>query len=212
MRRTGAARRDLERETLEVQTEWSSGLTAKTSRRKVRENNVIPGRTLGGEVLATTLSRDGADAGVVNWFPESRVLVWNLPGLTKGYIAPEHLKEYGGWPFTPDMEWLNIQIAAFHQFKTQIDKNGFVARRQPGWSDRVLQFVAPTLSANEPGCDGLHWLDGTVFRVLLRRPRSLLLQGWLHVQKLVADLGELEMRFLQHLGGGVLLGRRRQLG
>jgi hypothetical protein len=164
MRRTGAARRDLERETLEVQTEWSSGLTAKTSRRKVRENNVIPGRTLGGEVLATTLSRDGADAGVVNWFPESRVLVWNLPGLTKGYIAPEHLKEYGGWPFTPDMEWLNIQIAAFHQFKTQIDKNGFVARRQPGWSDRVLQFVAPTLSANEPGCDGLHWLDGTVFR------------------------------------------------
>ena len=27
-----------------------------------------------------------------------------------------------------------------------------------------MQFVAPTLSANEPGCDGLHWLDGTVFR------------------------------------------------
>ncbi|HEX7140066.1 MAG TPA: hypothetical protein VF219_19600 [Vicinamibacterales bacterium] len=164
MRRSGGTKRDVERETLEVQTEWSNGLIAKTSRRIVRDNGVIPGKSLGGEVLVTSLSRDGAEAGIVNWFPERRILVWNLPGLTKGYIATEHLQEYGGWPFTPDMEWLNIQVAAFHQFKTQIDKNGFVARRQPSWPDRFIQFVAPTLAANEPGCDGLHWLDGTVFR------------------------------------------------
>ncbi|HEY7286834.1 MAG TPA: hypothetical protein VH497_15410 [Vicinamibacterales bacterium] len=164
MRRAGGARRDVERETLEVHTEFSNGLTAKTFRRRVKDHGVIPGKSLSGEVLVTRLSRDGAEAGIVNWFPESRTLVWNLPGLTKGYIAPEHLQEYGGWPFTPDMEWLNIQIAAFHQFKTQINKNGFVARRQPGWSDRFMQFFTPTLSANEPGCDGLHWLDGTVYR------------------------------------------------
>lgn len=164
LRRANAAMRDVEGETLEVQTEWSSGLTAKTFRRTVKENGLIPGRMLGSRVLVTTLSRDGVEAGIMNWFPESRVLIWNLPGLTKGYIAPEHLQQYGGWPFTPDMEWLNIQIAAFHQFKTQINKNGFVARRQPGWSDRLLQFIAPTLAANEPGCDGLHWLDGTVYR------------------------------------------------
>ena len=148
----------------------------------------------------------------MNWFPESQVLMWNLPGLTKGYIAPEHLKDYGSWPFTPDMEWLNIQIAAFYQFKTQIDKNGFVARRQPGWSDRLLAISRADASANEPGCDGFHWLDGTVFRLLLRRSRPLLREGRLHVQELVAVLGKLEMRLLQHVGGGVLHGRRRELG
>lgn len=164
MRRAGAAKRDVERETIDVQTEWSNGLTAKTFRRTVSDSGLIPGRSLHGEVLVTRLARDGAEAGIVNWFPESRILMWSLPGLTKGYIAPEHLQQYGGWPFTPDMEWLNIQIAAFHQFKTQIDKNGFVARRLPGWPDRIIQLMAPTLAANEPGCDGFHWLDGTVFR------------------------------------------------
>ena len=164
MRRSGASKRDVERETIEVQTEWASGLTAKTFRRTTGDRGLITGRALGAEVLVTRLTRDGSEVGVVNWFPESRILMWNLPGLTKGYIAPEHLKEYGDWPFTPDMEWLNVQIAAFHQFKLQIDRNGFVARREPGWSDRVVQFFAPALSANEPGCDGLHWLDGTVFR------------------------------------------------
>jgi hypothetical protein len=163
MRKTGGVRRDLERETAEVQTEWSNGLSAKTVRRSVRPSDLIPGRALGGQVLVTRLMREGV-AGVINWFPDRRVLVWNLPGLTKGFIASEHLKDYGNWPFTPDMEWLNIQIAAFHQFKTQIDRNGFVARSEPGWSGRVMQFFSPTLSANEPGCDGLHWLDGTVFR------------------------------------------------
>ena len=29
---------------------------------------------------------------------------------------------------------------------------------------RLVDAVAPTLHANEPGCDGLHWLDGSIFR------------------------------------------------
>ena len=164
MRRAGSPARDIERDTLEVETEWSSGLTARTVRGATR-GDALPGRALGREVLVTRLFRDGAEMGAINWFPESRVLMWSLPGLTKGYIAPEHLTTTAGsWPFTPDMEWLNIQIAAFHQFKTQIDKNGFVAKRQLRWPDRLLAFVEPTLLANEPGCDGFHWLDGTVFR------------------------------------------------
>src|SRR5262249_45898187 len=71
---------------------------------------------------------------------------------------------FGGWPFAPDMAWLNLQVTAFHHYKTLMDKNGFVGERKPGWPERVFQFIAPTMHANEEGCDGLHWLDGTVLR------------------------------------------------
>jgi hypothetical protein len=104
------------------------------------------------------------DVGVVNWFPADQVLAWELPGLTSGYITPEHLKDYGGWPFKPDMAWLNLQISAFHHYKTEIRQKGFVARNAPSWPSRLVQFFTPTLQADEPGCDYLHWLDGTVLR------------------------------------------------
>ena len=164
MRRKRAARRDVHKETVELHTEWASGLSSRTVRQSVANHDFLPGRTLQGEVFVTHLTRDGAKLGLINWYPQNQVLVWDFPGLTKGYIAPEHLKDYGGWPFTPDMAWLNLQAMALHQFKTQIQKNGFVASRQPGWSERALQFLLPTLKADEPGCDGLHWLDGTVLR------------------------------------------------
>jgi hypothetical protein len=164
MRRRGAPRRDLLKEAVELRTEWVGGLSSRTVHKPIVNPNLLPGVTLRGEVLVTHLTRDGADLGVVNWYPENRVLGWEIPGLTMGYIAAEHLKAYGGWPFTPDMAWLNLQTMAFHQFKTQIQKNGFVASREPGWPERALQFLSPTLKADEPGCDGLHWLDGTVFR------------------------------------------------
>jgi hypothetical protein len=164
IRRKGATKRDLHKEVLDLQTDWAGGLSAKTVRKAVLNHDLLPGRTLQGEVFVSHLTRDGVDVGIVNWFPENQVLIWNLPGLTKGYIAPEHLKDYGGWPFTPDMTWLNLQASAFHHYKTQIQQKGFVARRQPGWPARVLQFLAPSLSADEPGCDYLHWLDGTVLR------------------------------------------------
>jgi hypothetical protein len=59
---------------------------------------------------------------------------------------------------------MNIQAIAFHHFKTRIDRDRFVARGAPGVFDKVRQFIAPVLHADEPGCDGLHWLDGTIFR------------------------------------------------
>jgi hypothetical protein len=164
MRRKGAGARDVESAVVELQTEWANGFTAKTVRKSVSHHKALPGRELSEDVLVTHLTRNGTEIGVANWYPKSQILMWNIPGLTKGYIAPEHLKQFGGWPFAPDMAWLNLQITAFQHYKSRIQEKGFVAARQPGWSDRLLQFVAPSLQANEPGCDDLHWLDGSVLR------------------------------------------------
>lgn len=164
MRPRGAPGRDLDRDIVELHTEWANGLTARTTRRSNVHQKASPARMLQGDVLISRLTKDGADVGVVNWFVRDQILAWDLPGLAKGYLAPEHLKSYGGWPFTPDFEWMNVQTIAFHHFKTLITKHRFVAGRQLAWPERVLHFFAPTVSANEEGCDDLHWLDGSMLR------------------------------------------------
>jgi hypothetical protein len=166
IRRRGASPRDDGKEFVELQTDFAGGFSSKTSRRALRNPDLLPGRRLHGEVFATHLTKDGVEIGVLNWVPDSQTLVWSLPGLTEGFIAADHLKEFGGFPFVPDAAWLNVQALAFHHFKSEIQKNGFVAQRQEprSWSERAVGFFMPTVQANEPGCDGLHWLDGTVFR------------------------------------------------
>ena len=160
---------DARHELPELDTEWSNGLTAKATRKAVGRQEIAPGRFVEGEVFKTRLFQRGLEVGHAWWFVRDHVFVWDIPGLTKGWFGPEHLKAaYGGWPFTPDVAWLNLQVIAFHHFYTLIKANGFVAARdvnpQRGWTDRVVNFLVPTLSANEPGCDGLHWLDGTIYR------------------------------------------------
>ncbi len=168
MRSKAGPRRDPAHDIVELETEWAGGLAAKTVRKAVVRHQPVSGRTVTGDVLVTRLTKDGADAGTVNWYPGSQILMWDLPGVTKrGYIAPEHLKDYGGWPFTPDETWLNLQTIAFHHYSSVIAKNGYVARAGSSTSSplgRLVQFFAPTLLANDDGCDGLHWLDGTVLR------------------------------------------------
>jgi len=165
MRPKGAAARDVEKATIELQTEWANGLVAKTVRRSVSRHEAFKGRAVNGDVLVSRVTQDGVEVGTVNWFVQDRLLMWDFPGLTKSYLGPEHLSQFGGdWPFKPDMTWLNLQTIAFYHFKTAIKAKGFVARAQTGPASRLLQFFAPTLQADEPGCDGLHWLDGTVLR------------------------------------------------
>jgi hypothetical protein len=135
-------------------------------RKSVSHHQAAPGRFVDGDVLATSLTDvTGAEIGVGYWYARPQLFVWSLPGLdTPGFIGPEHLHgNYGGWPFTPDMTWMNLQLIAFRHFKTLIDTQRFVARAQTP-SNRLLQFFAPTLIANEAGCDDLHWLDGTILR------------------------------------------------
>lgn len=162
MRPAGAGRRSLARDVVEVQTDWAKGMSAKATRKVAPHGLAYKGHAVEGDVFTTHLTIDGTDVGLSTWYAGVQVLAWDVPGLSKGTIGPDQLRGlYRGWPFTPDMEWLNLQTIAFHHFKTQIDRNGFVASRR---SNPVLQFFAPTLRANEPGCDGLHWLDGTILR------------------------------------------------
>ena len=167
MRRRGAAERDLERAIVSLETEWDDGLAAVTSRLPAARRKMLGTRESTGEVLVTRLTKHGQSAGAANWFPREQVFTWSLPGLTTGGITAKELADYGGWRFTPDFEWMNIQAIAFHHFKTLIDQQRFVARAappRPGLIQRAIDAVVPTLHADEPGCDGLHWLDGTIFR------------------------------------------------
>ncbi|MGH8714974.1 MAG: hypothetical protein ACREYB_13300 [Casimicrobiaceae bacterium] len=166
MRARGTAPRDAERDVRELTAEWSSGLTARSVRKTVVRHQALPGRIVDGDAVATQLTdASGNEIGVAYWYARPQLFVWSIPALhTSGFIGPEHLKgEFGGWPFTPDMAWMNLQVLAFHHYKSQINTQRFVARAQGlRWS--LLQFFAPTLSANEAGCDDLHWLDGSTFR------------------------------------------------
>jgi hypothetical protein len=166
MRPKGAAPRDAAREILALETEWTGGLSAKTIRKFVSHHQALPGRFVQGDALAASLTdAAGIETGVGYWYARSQLFVWSLPGLnTSGFIGPEHLRaDYGGWPFTPDMAWMNLQMVAFHHFKTLINTQRFVARVRTR-PNPILQFFAPTVMADEAGCDDLHWLDGTILR------------------------------------------------
>ena len=168
MRRKSAARRDVDRDIEEVETVWANGLVAKLTRQTYSRRQIAPGRFVEGPVMVTALTLHGAPIGTGVWFEQDRVFAYALPGLMTGtvVIGPEDLKaNYGGWPFTPDTTWLNLQIIAAHHFKTQMATQGFVAKAcEPSRPNRLAQFFVPTVSANEAGCDDLHWLDGSVVR------------------------------------------------
>jgi hypothetical protein len=163
LRPRGAHVRDLDRDISELHTEWANGLSA-TAVRAATRRHVMTGAPARGNSLISRLRKDNADVGSSRWYVEERVLAWSFPGLTEGYLDSNRLSTIGGWPFTPDLAWANVQSFAFHYFHTLVATQGFVARRQNGWKEKVLGLVMPTLVANEPGCDGLHWLDRTVFR------------------------------------------------
>jgi hypothetical protein len=168
MRRKGAARRDVDRDVESVETVWANGLIARLTRQTYSRRQIAPGRFVEGPVMVTELTLHGAPVGTGVWFEKDHVFAYTLPGLMTGLvvIGPEHLKaNYGGWPFTPDTTWLNLQIIAAHHFKTLLAKQGSVARAcETPQPSRLAQFFMPTLSANDPGCDDFHWLDGSVVR------------------------------------------------
>jgi len=166
MRRRGAGGRDVEQQLAELHTEWSGGLSVRTARGSAVNLQWNDRRSLNGELLVSRLVRDGVQIGEANWFAKEQVLIWNIPGVTAGSLTAEQMKTYGGWPFKPDAEWLNLQTLAFYHFKTAKDRQGAVAARTPPPSRtrQVLDLLVAPVQANEPGCDGLHWLDGTVLR------------------------------------------------
>jgi len=149
-----------------LETAWPNGLSAKTRRVPSKVGDMFDGRQVRGDVLVTTLYRDGIAIGAANYFTFERIFAWKIPGLSEGLVSNEHLKaRYGGWLFRPDMAWMNLQTLGMYQWKTAMNERGFVGgATKPTLVSRVVGFFAPVVHANEPGCDGLHWLDGTNFR------------------------------------------------
>ena len=166
MRHAGARAKDEERSVVrEAEAQWANGLSARTVRVRARQGQKFEGRAVQGDILVTNLMRDGVQVGLANYFTYERIFAWSLPGMTEGQITNEHLKtRHGGWPFTPDMAWMNLQTIALYHWKTAINQKGFVARCDQAKPNPLVQFFMPTVSANEPGCDYLHWLDGTIIR------------------------------------------------
>jgi hypothetical protein len=169
MRARGAARHGRDDETEQITTEWPDGITAVVTRQDGPRRNVLTGERLQkAHAIVSRFHQNGVTIGVVAWYPEEQVVEWNFPNVSKGYVDPTRLKKAGGWQFTPDMAWASVQGFAFKHFADEIAAKGFVAQRQaepaPGLAGRVAAFFAPTLLANEPGCDDLHWFDHSIFR------------------------------------------------
>ena len=173
MRARAARPVDSETEVKEVETVWQDGLVAKVTRNVRPRRELAPGLVLGGRTLETELTRHGVFAGSSIWFEQDKAYVFYVAGLmdkAQAITAKVMNENFGGWTFTPDTTWMNLQLIATHHFKTQVAKNGFVARNEAGGcrsvpaSSRVAQFFFPTALANDAGCDGMHWLDGGIFR------------------------------------------------
>jgi hypothetical protein len=167
IRARGGAAVDFHGNTLDVRTEWLDGFSAKATRNVGQRPHPKTGAPSRGTSFESRLTRDNVEVGRSRWYPEEQVYVWSVPGLTTGYMDAEHMKDVGGWTFAPDLAWVNIQNYAFLYFHMLIATQGFVAGAAPAarsWLARLAEAVAPTVYANEPGCDGLHWLDGSIFR------------------------------------------------
>jgi hypothetical protein len=137
-----------------METEYESGFVAVTTH----------ALSNGEPVQFTRLFQSGVDVGRIGWYPRSKKLLWRFPGLTTGMITEQVLDhEPGGkWPFQPDMAWGNVQAIAFFRMHTAMKEQAALARQ--GSLTRLANFFVPTVNANEPGCDNLHWLDTSIVR------------------------------------------------
>jgi hypothetical protein len=163
MRPAGMPRRDLKKAITEMRTDWNGGLSARAIRKPGPHTNLITGAVSNSDALLTVFTRDDLIVGTTIYYPDDKLFVWRFPGLTEGSVDPSQLEEVGGWQFTPDMAWTNVQSFAFHQFHTRVVEQNQAARADPGWLGKLAGLVVPTLSA-DAGCDGLHWLDSSIFR------------------------------------------------
>jgi hypothetical protein len=172
-----------------IETVWANGLTAKTRRVHLKAGDQFDGKPVSGDALVTHVTRDGVDVGVANYFVNERIFTWKIPGLTEGLITNAHLTpRYGGWVFTPDMVWMNLQTLAMYEWRrtartrtasslTAATTTAATCAATPTPTPTLLQRVANALSPalhaapaspppprDDEGCDDLHWLDGTTFR------------------------------------------------
>ena len=113
----GAARMRFEFEDLAVSVEVERTSAAADGHGLVDQGNDIIRDPVAGDVLGSpeytarlTHSDDGA-IGAIRWYPNARVLSWDLPGVVQGWVDDSRMP--GGIHFTPDMEWAALQNAVF---------------------------------------------------------------------------------------------------
>jgi hypothetical protein len=164
MRPAGARRRHVGDEVLQTDTEWTGGFSASAIRKIGSHVSYVTKRQTTGVVFISALKRDGLEIGFSQWWPDEQAFAWSFPGLTEGYVDASRLEQSGGWPFAPDMAWMNTQNLAFQQFHSLLKLQGAISEDRGGWLQRLGSFVVPSLSANDVGCDYLHWLDQSVYR------------------------------------------------
>jgi hypothetical protein len=167
MRPAGAVKRNTKRNMVEIRTEWPEGFAAVAVLHRGPRRNIVTGKPTTGEVLVSQFTRDGVRIGTSQWFAEEAIFQWSFRGLTEGQADAANLQQVGGWSFAPDAAWANVQGFAFYHFHSRMNdpaKVAKVARADAGWTGKIASWLMPVLSANEPGCDGLHWLDRTIFR------------------------------------------------
>jgi hypothetical protein len=164
MRPAGAQKRNLSEAALQTDTEWRGGFSATVVKKVGTHTSYLTGRKTTAVVFISSFRKDGVEIGSSQWWPQEQTFAWAFPGLTAGYVDPSRLRQNGGWPMSPDMAWMNTQNLAFYQFHTLVKERGTVSARNAGWLQKLGAIVAPTLHANEAGCDDMHWLDQTMFR------------------------------------------------
>ena len=100
----------------------------------------------------------------------SQKLLMGFQGPAKGSANEEPGRNaLGGWTFQPTLAWANVQALAFYTFHARLAKAGTVSVARNDHEPRslgrkVLESLVRPVQANAPGCDGLHWLDGSIFR------------------------------------------------
>ena len=176
IRRSGAAADDdqaTEAATVKsIETVWANGLSARTRRVRLKAGDRFDGQPVSGDVLVTHVLNGGVDVGVANYFVNERIFSWSMPGVTEGLITNAHLTpRYGGWLFKPDMIWMNLQALGFYEWarsKPAAHTRASACVVKPTLLQRLSNLISPTVHAagapDEPGCDDLHWLDGSVYR------------------------------------------------
>jgi hypothetical protein len=164
MRPVGARRRDVDSDAVQADVEWPGGFTGTVTKKVATHASYVDGRQTTGSVYVGRLKRDGIEVGSSQWWPQEQAFAWSFPGLTEGYVNVARLQGAGGWPLTPDMAWINTQNMAFYRFHTLANSRTASSGRGGGWLAKLGGLVSPRLLANEPGCDGLHWMDQSIYR------------------------------------------------
>jgi len=113
MRRKGAARRDVETDIEGVETVWRTASSPDSPEKPTPAGRLSPVAFVEGPAMVSELTLHGAPAGTPVWFEKGSGVRLHAAGTDDAglvVIGPNTWKtNYGGWPFTPDTTWLNLQ-------------------------------------------------------------------------------------------------------